>query len=75
MGYRPDGGLGGVLAAGLLVIVCSWAISWIFAFFGVDRPHGRASVQGISFLVLFPLTFLSNAFVPANTMPTGCSGS
>lgn len=68
MGYRPGGGLGGVVAAGLLVVVCSWAISWIFAFFGViARTAG--SVQGISFLVLFPLTFLSNAYVPLDTLP------
>src|SRR3954451_7969932 len=35
MGYRPDGGFGYVVFAGVLVIACSWAISWIFAFFGV----------------------------------------
>ncbi|MEB2301215.1 ABC transporter permease [Lysinibacillus xylanilyticus] len=68
MGYRPEGGLGHVVLAGLLVIVCSWAISWIFAFFGVIA-RTASSVQGISMLVLFPLTFLSNAFVPAETLP------
>ncbi|GGE53065.1 transport permease protein [Pullulanibacillus camelliae] len=68
MGYRPDGGFGYVVLAGLLVIVCAWAISWIFAFFGVIA-RTASSVQGISMIVLFPLTFLSNAFVPANTMP------
>ncbi len=68
MGYRPEGGIGYVILAGLLVIVCSWAISWIFAFFGVIA-RSASSVQGISMLVLFPLTFLSNAFVPVDTMP------
>lgn len=68
MGYRPEGGLGNVVLAGLLVIVCSWAISWIFAFFGVISRNAT-SVQGISMIVLFPLTFLSNAFVPSETMP------
>lgn len=68
MGYRPEGGLGHVVLAGLLVIVCAWAISWIFAFFGVIA-RTASSVQGISMLVLFPLTFLSNAFVPAETLP------
>ncbi|CAM2878552.1 ABC transporter permease [Paenibacillus sediminis] len=68
MGYRPDGGLGNVAIAGILVIACSWAISWIFAFFGVIA-RTASSVQGISMLVLFPLTFLSNAFVPVKTMP------
>jgi len=68
LGYRPEGGLGAVAIAGLLVIVCSWAISWIFAFFGVIA-RTASSVQGISMIILFPLTFLSNAFVPADTMP------
>ncbi|WHY86296.1 ABC transporter permease [Neobacillus novalis] len=68
MGYRPDGGLGHVAIAGLLVIVCAWSISWIFAFFGVIA-RTASSVQGISMIVLFPLTFLSNAFVPAETLP------
>ncbi len=68
MGYRPAGGIGYVILAGLLVVVCSWAISWIFAFFGVVA-RTASSVQGISFLVLFPLTFLSNAYVPLKTLP------
>lgn len=68
MGYRPEGGLGYVAIAAVLVIFCSWAISWIFAFFGVIA-RTASSVQGISMIVLFPLTFLSNAFVPTKTMP------
>lgn len=69
MGFRPAAGLGAVIGAALLVIACAWAISWIFAFFGVIA-RTASSVQGISMLVLFPLTFLSNAFVPVDTMPT-----
>jgi len=68
IGYRPAAGIGGVVAAGLLVIVCSWALSWIFALFGVVA-RSASSVQGISMLVLMPLTFLSNAFVPIDTLP------
>jgi ABC-2 type transport system permease protein len=52
------------------VIGCSWAISWIFAFLGVIA-RTASSVQGISMLVLFPLTFLSNAYVPVDTLPSG----
>lgn len=68
MGYSPGGGLGFVALSALLVIACSWAISWIFAFFGVIA-RTATSVQGISMIILFPLTFLSNAFVPVETMP------
>jgi ABC-2 type transport system permease protein len=68
IGLRPQGGVPAVLLAAVLVIVCSWAISWIFAFFGVIA-RSASSVQGISLLVLFPLTFLSNAFVPVGSLP------
>ncbi|WP_206831614.1 ABC transporter permease [Alicyclobacillus fructus] len=68
MGWRPQGGAFHVVLAGLLVIVCAFALSWIFAFFGVIA-RTATSVQGISMLILFPLTFLSNAYVPVNTMP------
>ncbi len=69
MGYRPEGGIVAVAAASVLVIVCAWALSWIFAFLGVIA-RSASSVQGISMMVLFPLTFLSNAYVPAKTMPS-----
>jgi ABC-2 type transport system permease protein len=67
MGYSPFGGIIGVAAAGALVIFFSWAMSWIFAFFGVIA-RTAASVQGIAMLILFPMTFLSNAYVPTSTM-------
>jgi len=68
MGYHPAGGVGSIVLAGLLVIASAWAISWIFAFFGVIA-RTASSVQGISMLVLFPLTFLSNAYVPVDSLP------
>lgn len=73
LGFRPEAGIGAVVLAGLLVIACSWAISWIFAFFGVIA-RSASSVQGISMIVLFPLTFLSNAFVPVDKLPTWLQG-
>jgi ABC-2 type transport system permease protein len=73
IGWRPEGGITGVLLAGVLVIACSWAVSWIFALFGVIA-RTAATVQGLSFLILFPLTFLSNAFVPAKTLPGWLQG-
>ena len=60
--------IGYTILAGLLVIVVAWSISWIFALFGM-LARTAGSVQGISFLVLFPLTFLSNAFVDPKTLP------
>lgn len=66
MGYRPE--LLGIVIGAVLVMGVAWCISWIFAFFGVIA-RTASSVQGISLIVLFPLTFLSNAFVPVNTLP------
>ena len=68
MGMRPHAGFIGVLEASCLVIFFAWCTSWIFAFFGVIAKTATG-VQGISMIILFPLTFLSNAFVPVNTLP------
>jgi ABC-2 type transport system permease protein len=68
MGYRPDGGVLGVLAAIVLAIFTGWAMAWIFTWIGTIARTAR-SVQGFSMMLLFPLTFLSNAFVPVDTLP------
>ena len=68
MGFRPEAGLGAVIAASIFIIAFAWCISWIFAYLGVIARNS-ASVQGFSLLVMFPLTFLSNAFVPVDTLP------
>jgi len=69
LGYRPGGGVLGVAAAILLAIFTGWAIAWIFTWVGTIARSAR-SVQGISMMILFPLTFLSNAFVPVDTLPS-----
>jgi ABC-2 type transport system permease protein len=69
LGYRPGAGIEGVVLGGLLVVGFAWCLSWIFAFFGMI-VRTASSVQGISLLILFPLTFLSNAFVPVKTLPS-----
>ncbi|GAA4076484.1 ABC transporter permease [Nonomuraea soli] len=69
MGYRPGGGFTGVTAAILLSIFTGWALAWIFTWIGTIARSAQA-VQGISMLILFPLTFLSNAFVPVDTLPS-----
>lgn len=70
MGYRPAAGIQGVLLISVLVIAFAWCISWIFALAGVVG-RSASTVQGMSMMILFPLTFLSNAFVPVNTLPGG----
>ncbi|MFC8432041.1 ABC transporter permease [Streptomyces sp. NPDC057253] len=68
IGYRPDGGVGGVLAGIALLVVFSFAFSWIWTMFGL-LLRTEKSVMGVSMMVIFPLTFLSNVFVDPRTMP------
>jgi len=68
MGYRPGGGFFGVFAGWLLTLVAGWSLAWIFTWLGTIARSAQA-VQGISMMIMFPLTFLSNAFVGVNTLP------
>ncbi|BCJ37784.1 transport permease protein [Actinocatenispora thailandica] len=68
VGYRPDGGALGVLGAILLAIVSGWSLAWAFTWVGTIARSAQA-VQGISMMIMFPLTFLSNAFVPEASLP------
>ncbi|WP_369029186.1 ABC transporter permease [Streptomyces adonidis] len=68
LGYRPDGGVVGVAAGIALLLVFSFAFSWIWTMFGL-LLRTEKSVMGVSMMVIFPLTFLSNVFVDPSTMP------
>jgi ABC-2 type transport system permease protein len=68
MGFRPDGGVVGVLAAIGLVTVFAFGLSWVWATLGLVL-RTPSSVTMISFFVQFPLTFASNVFVDPQTMP------
>jgi len=68
IGYRPGGGVPGVAGAVFLAMLAGWSLAWIFTLFGILGRNAQG-VQAISLLVMFPLTFLSNAFVPTDTMP------
>jgi ABC-2 type transport system permease protein len=68
LGYRPDGGVVGVVVGVALLIVFSFAFSWIWTMFGL-MLRTEKSVMGVSMMVIFPLTFLSNVFVDPSTMP------
>ncbi|WP_431728829.1 ABC transporter permease [Verrucosispora sp. TAA-831] len=68
LGFRPEGGPLGVLAGVGLLVVFSFAFSWVWTLFGLIMRNEK-SVMGVSMMVLFPLTFLSNVFVEPSTMP------
>ncbi|MFF3753543.1 ABC transporter permease [Streptomyces sp. NPDC002018] len=68
IGYRPDGGVVGI-ALGLLVLLAfAFSFSWVWTMFGL-MLRSEKSVMGVSMMVIFPLTFLSNVFVDPKTMP------
>ena len=68
LGFRPRGGVVGVLLALALVLVFSFALSWLWIIVGmlVRTPE---SVMTTSFIFLMPLTFASDIFVDLSTMP------
>ena len=68
MGYRPVNGWSGALGAVVLAGGCAWAIAWAFLFLGTVFSSSQA-VTSFAMIVLFPLTFLSNAMVPTSTLP------
>ncbi|MBA3420489.1 MAG: ABC transporter permease [Thermoleophilaceae bacterium] len=68
MGYRPEAGIAGVLAAILLVIVFASGLAWIFTTVGM-LMRSPSAVLNSGFMALFPLIFLSNIFVDPATLP------
>lgn len=69
VGFRPTAGvLEWLLAAGLLMSF-TFAISWLSAVLGLVVKTVEA-VMWVGFVVVFPLTFASSAFVPTESMPT-----
>jgi ABC-2 type transport system permease protein len=67
VGFRPEGSVGGALFAFLLVVIFGFAFTWLFMLIGLVSGSAQAA-QGMSLLV-FPLTFVSSAYVAVSTMP------
>lgn len=68
LGYRPEGGAQGVIGAIALVVVFAFGLAWLFTTVGV-LMRSPSAVMNAGFMAIFPLTFLSNAFVPPDTLP------
>lgn len=73
VGFRPSGSPLAWLAAVGLILLVSFAFSWISAVIGL-LVHSVEAAQSAGFVWLFPLTFASSAFVPVATMPTWLRG-
>lgn len=70
VGFRPQGSVLDFIAAGGLLLLVSFAFSWIAATIGLLVRNVEA-VQSAGFIWIFPLTFASSAFVQTDTMPAG----
>ena len=68
LGFRPQGGLVGVVASIALLLLFSFCLSWIWTMIAMI-VRTEAAVMGVSMFILFPLTFASNIFVDPSTMP------
>lgn len=73
LGFRPGAGLTGIAQALVLLLVFSFAVSWIWTLLGLLVRSDNA-VLGIGNMVMFPVTFVSNVFVAPETLPGWLEG-
>jgi ABC transporter DrrB family efflux protein len=67
VGFRIHGSVADALAALGLLVVFGFAFEWLFITLGLFAGNAQAA-QGMALLV-FPLTFVSSAYVPVQSMP------
>lgn len=68
VGWRITTSLWEGLAGIGLLLLFGYAFSWVMAFLGMSVRSPEV-INNAAFIILFPLTFISNAFVPADTLP------
>jgi ABC-2 type transport system permease protein/oleandomycin transport system permease protein len=73
VGFRPTTSVVSYIAALGLILLFAYALSWGFAVIGLSAPNSETA-QVMSFPLLFPLTFVSAAFVPVQSMPSWLQG-
>ena len=71
VGWRITTNIWEALAAYVLLLLFAYAISWVMATIGllVKSPE---VVNNAAFIVIFPLTFIANTFVPDRQLPGPC---
>jgi len=68
LGFRFHNGVGNGILAMLIVLLFALSMCWIWVWLGLSLKTAQG-VQGVAFLVMFPLTFGSNVFVQTDTLP------
>ena len=72
IGFTFNTSFGEAVAGIGLLLLFGYSFSWFLAFIGLLSKSSE-SVNSIGFIVVFPLTFVSSAFVPVASMPEGLS--
>ncbi len=73
VGYRPAGSASELALGFALMLLISFSFSWVSAWQGLKLKTVEA-VNSFGFIWMFPLTFVSSAFVPVETMPSWLQG-
>ncbi|HSC50252.1 MAG TPA: ABC transporter permease [Gaiellaceae bacterium] len=68
VGFNFSSSVGEVVAGIVLLLFIGYAFSWVFAFIGLVASSPEAA-NAYGFTILFPVTFVSSAFVPVESMP------
>jgi len=69
VGWRIHNGIGNAMLGFALLLLFAYAFSWVMAYVGL-RVSSVEVINNVSFMVIFPLTFIANTFVPAENLPT-----
>lgn len=69
VGWRIHTSVPEAIGGYLLLLLFAYAFSWIMAFVGMSVRSVEV-VNNASFMVIFPLTFIANTFVPSQNLPT-----
>jgi ABC-type polysaccharide/polyol phosphate export permease len=69
VGWRVTAGMGSFLAGVGLLLLFTFAMTWVGVWIGMSAPTPEV-VQQIGFITLFPLSFVSNVFVPLESLPS-----
>jgi ABC-2 type transport system permease protein len=68
VGWRVRSSFGEAVLAVGLILLFAYAFSWVMSYVGMS-VRSPEIINNVSFLILFPITFISNAFVPSSTLP------
>ena len=73
VGWRPEGGILGVLMGVVTLLIFAFGLTWLWTFLALLLRSQRA-VMGVSMMILMPLVFGSNIFADPSTMPGWLQG-